>query len=141
MVYTFRAIGEGHRLTCIVLATTPDLKARGGDATFCGQTIQRAADGLVQWLTVPGTMKSLELRLIHATAASPHRLADGCRLDAAHVLETYLLTDLLGPEGLQQLFKFAAEGELPLDEVLEMVKRLHTPDYERLEHIISEDML
>lgn len=108
------------------------------------ETIQIAADGLVQWVTVPGIVRSLALRLIHTAAASPHGPADGCCLDAAaNVLETYLLTDFLGPAGLQQLFEFTADGELPLDEVLEIVKRLHTPDYEykRLEHIISEYML
>jgi hypothetical protein len=40
------------------------------------------------------------------------------------------LNSFLGTDGLMLLLSMLAEGDLPKEEVLEMIKRLHIPGYE-----------
>jgi NCAIR mutase (PurE)-related protein len=47
------------------------------------------------------------------------------------MLQDAALEDFLGADGLTDLLELLSRGELPQEQVVEMIKRLHTPGYER----------
>jgi hypothetical protein len=102
----------------------------------CGQPINAAEDGYVEWLAFNGGARNLHL--VHHSPASPRRPNGDCyfdeeaerRRDGATV-RSLSLTDFLGPNGLMQLLILLSEGELPKDEVIEMIQRIHIPGYEQ----------
>jgi hypothetical protein len=103
----------------------------------CGELIQRAEDGWVEWLSTHnehGNSHGRGLRLVHHLPASPHH---SCQYDEdeefrrdGSILMALPLEQFLGPDGLMLLLSKLARDELPKDEVLEMIKRLHIPGYE-----------
>jgi hypothetical protein len=47
------------------------------------------------------------------------------------MLQDAALEDFLGDDGLTDLLELLSRGALPQAQVVEMIKRLHTPGYER----------
>jgi hypothetical protein len=104
----------------------------------CGQRIAHPKDGWVEWLVRFEGPQSVGkgLRLVHHRPASP--LIGGCQyherqefaLDRSTVHDLPL-ESFLGDNGLTRLLALLAEARLPQAEVIEMIKRLHTPGYER----------
>jgi hypothetical protein len=109
----------------------------------CGHPIQTVEDGWVEWLNgmtderSEGTLH--ELRLVHHRNASPHReRATACYHDEDEWFRTnrYTVADLplscfVGPDGLVTLLAWLADKRFAdPNQVLEMIKRLHVPNYE-----------
>lgn len=119
------------------------LLTRGPETTrwycdTCGQAIRHPRDGWVEWLVPyesPGRI-GRGLRLVHHLPASP--LPQGCQYDQEQesqrdqsMLHDVSLVEFLGHDGLTYLLEVLSRGELPQAQVVEMIKRLHTPGYER----------
>jgi hypothetical protein len=113
---------------------------KGWTCDECGEVIEKARDGWVEWLRAVGSEKKMGegLRLVHHLPASP-RKANGmaCQYDghAEYRKRNLMLADLplasmIGSDGLMKLLALLAQDYLPKDEVLEMIKRLHIPGYE-----------
>jgi hypothetical protein len=104
----------------------------------CGQAIRHSRDGWVEWLVRTEGERRIGrgFRLVHHQPASP--LPQGCQYDGGleyqrdqSVLADVALDDFLGHDGLTYLLEVLSRGELPQEQVVEMLKRLHTPGYER----------
>lgn len=54
------------------------------------------------------------------------------------MVEDLPLNSFAGPDGLMMLLRLLEEGRLPKGEVIEMIKRLHIPGYERARHYFAE---
>jgi len=106
----------------------------------CGEPIERVEDGWVEWILVTESddrCRGRDLRLVHHVPAGPRGGVHGCQFDGdaerdrdGGAVRDLALCHFLGPDGLMYLLSFIAEGQLPVTEVLEMVKRLHVPGYE-----------
>jgi len=110
----------------------------------CGARINIAADGCVQWVRLDREEGRVifELHLVHADNSRPPGDELKCTVDGANTIATYPLVGLLGATGLQRLFEFTANPNWPLEEVLEMMRRLHMEGYEaRRFHQVSFDDL
>lgn len=118
--------------------TNGDFKMEKWICDTCGGYINNADDGWVEWISLMSTGKSPSgrgLRLVHDHSSSPR--ANKCQYNSdveyrkdKGTLSDLSLEDFLGPDGLMRLLVFISENELPKDEVLEMIKRLHIPGYE-----------
>lgn len=108
----------------------------------CGEPIKKPADGWVEWVEVEdpesGRFVGRDLRLVHHLPASPRGPYRGCQFDKRKEnarnggsLSGFALPDFLGPDGLMRLLLMAHDGAVPLEQIIEMVKRLHIPGYER----------
>lgn len=107
----------------------------------CGQSIKSPEDGWVEWINFAAKhqRQSRDLRLVHHRPVSPLKDREhGCQFDGAAEFEKDhgLVADrsleaFLGANGLMNLLELIATRRLPTDEVLEMIKRLHIPGYER----------
>jgi hypothetical protein len=104
----------------------------------CGEAIRHAQDGWVEWLVRLEDSKPIGrgFRLVHHQPASPR--PQGCQYDSDQeyqrdrsTISDVPLTDFLGHDGLTYLLEVLSRGLLPQEEVVEMIKRLHTPGYER----------
>jgi len=105
----------------------------------CGEKIENAKDGWVEWITVTDgdDKEGRDLRLVHHMPASPRKQPPGCQHDESSefaedrgILSDMSLEDFLGPNGLMRFLVFIHKDELPKDDVLEMIKRLFIPGYE-----------
>lgn len=123
----------------------------------CGEIIQCAKDGCVQWATYrdkDGRLRGRGLRIVHHYTASP--LKDehehGCYLDHhpeftkdGGTLSDLSVESFLGPDGLTRLLSFLARDEIPAGEVVEIIKRIHIPGYEMarpyIERAVAEGMI
>lgn len=113
----------------------------------CGRPILRVEDGWVEWLNngnIDGREgASRSLRLVHQRLASPYAdRKNACYHDEDHWFRTerHTVADLplsrfMRPDGLVTLLSFLAEKRFSdSGEVLEMIKRLHVPNYEAARH-------
>ena len=109
----------------------------------CGQIIECAKDGWLEWLSCDSTknieQKSFGLRLVHDKPSSPrNNTENGCQYNGqiehqnhnAGVMDISL-EECLGNEGLLNLLEMIDKKELPIEEVSEMIKRLHVSNYEQ----------
>jgi hypothetical protein len=101
----------------------------------CGHLIETPEDGWVEWINLGPSKPGRDLRLVHRYGAGPRR--NGClhneQAEFARDEGTAADLDLpsfLGPDGLMRLLVFISQSELPIPEVLQMIKRLHIPGYE-----------
>ncbi|MEK7951643.1 hypothetical protein [Luteolibacter soli] len=117
-------------------AIPPPRKASTWICDSCREEIATIEEGWVEWLVrrVGDTWMGHGLRLVHHHSHSP---ASKCQYpqQAKHRPDDSVLLDLplkslLGPDGLMELLRMLAQGELPQAEVIEMIKRLHIPGYE-----------
>ncbi|MFP2930048.1 hypothetical protein ACLESO_33600 [Pyxidicoccus sp. 3LG] len=104
----------------------------------CGQTILHSKDGWVEWLVrgEAGERVGRGLRLVHHRPASPRPA--GCQYVEREELnrDGSILADLelesfLGADGLTELLSIFSRYNLPPEQVIKMIQRLHTPGYER----------
>jgi hypothetical protein len=105
----------------------------------CNGVINKAEDGGAEWLRVAdenGCWHSRGLRLVHRCGASPlgARRCDYHHFAAIRKHTVTLcerpLAGLLSHDGLMELLSMLNRREAPMDEILEMIKRLHIPGYE-----------
>lgn len=107
----------------------------------CGELIQEAEHGWIEWLS-RGPMeeppRGRGLRLVHHAEFSPIYDSGGCQyrpgvdfnVRGGEVIADGDLECYLGDDGLTRLLSLLARQEVPTEEILEMIKRLHTPGYE-----------
>lgn len=108
----------------------------------CGKKIKSVDDGWVEWLTsaAPGKGSAKGLRLVHKK---------GCQYSESkrhgYIVSDEPLTMLTGPDGLMLMLEMLHDERLPKEEVLEMIQRLHVPNYEaarpHLKAAIAEDVI
>jgi len=112
--------------------------SQGWICDTCGTLIKLPSDGRMEWLEfkIGGVSKGRGLRLVHHLSASPHKATStvGCY----SYVEAYSsglcdgeLSEFLGDDGLMFLLSKLANDQLPQDEVIEMIKRLHVSGYEK----------
>jgi hypothetical protein len=105
----------------------------------CGEPITNAKDGWVEWLTrdEDDVRIGRGLRLVHHCSAHVP-LDTRCQYNerVEHAADGSIVSDLplesyLGTTGLIDLLSLIAEKRIPVEEVLELIKRLHVPGYEQ----------
>ncbi len=115
-------------------------KFEGWFCDTCGNIIKKTEDGWVERIVfedLAGNLKGRNLRLVHNKSSSPRKSEHGCQFDGNYEfrkdrggIHDLPLKNFLGPDGLMLLLSLVAENRLPIQEVLEMIKRLHIPVYE-----------
>jgi hypothetical protein len=85
------------------------------------------------------------LRLVHKFVASTRGDNKRCQYDESiefskdrGVLADASLQEFLEADGLMRLLIFLSENELPKNEVIEIIKRLHIPGYEQARLFFKE---
>lgn len=108
----------------------------------CGELIESARDGWLEWLTDDDADGGQELhgrgmRIVHHVSSSPLGGNNGCyydeeraRREGASVSDTHL-DRFVGPDGLMRLLAMIAEQRVAASEVAVIIQRLHIPGYER----------
>ena len=113
----------------------------------CGETIATAEDGWVEWITYrdENGRRARDFRLVHHRPASPRR--NGCQFDEREefardkgTVSDLPLRNFLGMDGLNYLLCLIHEGEIPLVQLVEMIKRLHITGYEEARFFIKSAM-
>lgn len=109
----------------------------------CGKAIEKAGDGWLQWIeraSPTGERQMCDLTLVHHLLASPRKEthSHGCQFDddAEFRKDRGLTSDLqlsefCGADGLMHLLSLLEEPGSSRPDVLEMIKRIHIPGYER----------
>jgi len=112
----------------------------------CGNEIENINNGWVEWLSrrEGSEFVGRGLRLVHDYPSSP-RGVGGCQYNEKQEsdrdgsgLRDRGLESFVGPDGLMSLLEFLHDKELPDDEIMEMIKRLHVPGYESVKHCIND---
>lgn len=108
----------------------------------CGEFIQKPTDGWVQWKNDTADTQSWDLSLVHHFSASPLVGKSRCYFEEKpgskeHVRNMHL-EHFLGPDGLLRLIRFTEGTRFPLDEVLELIRRLNVPGYDVARQYQSE---
>jgi hypothetical protein len=106
-------------------------------------------EGWVEWLAaedVGGEPKVGGLRLVHRHNTRPgwlepydcqYNARDEFRKNCA-IVEGLALDRFVGPEGLMLLLSMIAERELPVQEVIELAKRVQIPGYEAVHELVYD---
>jgi len=115
----------------------------------CGQLVPDLLAGWVEWLAAEDTRgkpKVSGLRLVHrrdSGARSPEPY--GCRYNPRDefrknrgIVEGLALDRFAGPDGLMLLLSMIAERELPLQELIELAKRVQIPGYEAAYELVHD---
>jgi hypothetical protein len=107
----------------------------------CGKIIFKIEDGRVEWLVSDRRGKGhVEgLRIVHTRTSFTKREDNtGCRYDVhdefrhgRKIVEGLSLERFVGPDGLMLLLSFLAADAFPRNEILELIKRVQIPGYER----------
>lgn len=122
--------------------------SRGWICDTCGSPIKESSDGRIEWLECNDNgCTGKGLRLVHHISASPRKDV-GCytyTTTYAQGLNDREFVEFLGDDGLMLLLSKLTNRELPVDEVVEMIKRLHISSYEQarlhFDEAISEGVL
>lgn len=105
----------------------------------CGDVIEAAAHGWVEWLDRPATPGhprcGREVRIVHDRGHSPSD--QGCQYRAGADYNPReagvgdrLLAEFAGPDGPALLLEFLADGRLEREEALGLARRVLIPGYE-----------
>jgi hypothetical protein len=103
--------------------------SQGWICDTCGLPIKESSDGSIEWIECSnGRYKGKGLRLIHNISASPRKNIppNSCNAytEKHHQgLNDLPLSEFLGSNGLMLLLSKLTNSELPIDEVVEMIKR------------------
>lgn len=120
----------------------------GWTCSSCRQLITRIEDGWVEWLAGKGrhrttTLKGLHLVHQYANTTGQNGAQRSCRYDEHYqfkrrrnLVEGLPLARFVGADGLMFLLSLLADGELPLDELVELTKRVQIPGYERARKLL-----
>jgi hypothetical protein len=134
---------ESARILLVPLGAEPLSKEAALQTTrwycdTCAQAILHPADGWVEWLVRTDGVEEFGrgLRLVHPRPASP--LPQGCQYTEGEQLQRdhafprgMRLDPFLGTDGLTLLLALFSVWNFPQQQIIEMIKRLHTPGYER----------
>jgi hypothetical protein len=125
--------------------------ATGWKCGACGRLVTKIDDGWIEWLVSKsrkdnGRLKGL--RLVHTLAASPRRASPfGCRYDPQRkfkkdqsLVEGLSLERFVGPDGLMLLLSLVANGELPREDILDLIKRVQIPGYEQAMRVFQKGL-
>jgi hypothetical protein len=115
----------------------------------CGQLVPDLQAGWVEWLAAEDTRgkpRVSGLRLVHRRNTSARsREPYGCRYNARDefrknrgIVEGLALDRFVGPDGLMLLLSMIAERELPLQELVELAKRVQIPGYEAAYDLVHD---
>jgi len=106
----------------------------------CGRLIRPDDPGWVEWIAYEdenGKVRGRDLRLVHNNASLKHG-THGCQFDQRKEFrkdhgtpKDDSLEEFLGPDGLMRLIAMIRHKELPTQDVLTMMMRLHIPGYEQ----------
>jgi len=115
----------------------------------CGEVMPDLLAGWVEWLAAEDTRgkpKVSGLRLVHrgnVGRRSPESY--GCRYNPRDefrknrgIVEGLALDRFAGPDGLMLLLSMIAERELPLQELIELAKRVQIPGYEAVYELVHD---
>jgi hypothetical protein len=111
--------------------------SQGWICDTCGLPIKDFSGGSIEWLECSnGQYKGKGLRLIHNISVSPRKniSQNGCNayIEKHHQgVNDLPLSEFLGSDGLMLLLSKLTNSELPIDEIVEMIKRLHISGYEQ----------
>lgn len=145
----FRVLGRKIPTDCIMIKTLLERTATAGwRCASCEKLITSVEDGWVEWLVDgeddKGASTISGFRLVHHDqSAGAAGVRGGCRYHAGQefarhrsIVEGLPLARFVGFDGLMLLFSFISSGEMPLEDVLELSKRVQIPGYEQ-----SRDLL
>ena len=115
----------------------------------CGELVLDLQAGWVEWLAAEdakGTPKVSGLRLVHRRDASPRwREPEGCQYNRRDefrknrgIVEGLAFDRFEGPDGLMLLLSMIAERELPVQELIELAKRVQIPGYEAVHELVRD---
>ena len=100
----------------------------------CGEKIENANEGWLEWISyddAKGNRKGRNLRIVH------HGRSQRCMFDkdVEYKRDKGITSDghldwYLGPDGMMKLLAMASEAQIPTEEVLSVIKRIHVPAYE-----------
>lgn len=113
----------------------------------CGDLIEKPEDGYLQWLFDENLNRYEFIIVHHKTATSKE--GDGCYLHASGRLGDVSLKSVVGSNGLSYLLSFLDVGTYlepeyvgprvqNIREVVEIIRRLHTPYYEEARQYWSD---
>lgn len=125
------------------LRDSPGFGGTGWLCDKCGERIQTAHDGVLEWVNVSETDSHWEgprMFIVHHLLASP--LKDrpgryGCYISQDEQRRTLTTTSwghldqFLGADGLMRMLSMISAGSAPVTEVLDTIQRLHIPLYEQ----------
>jgi hypothetical protein len=115
----------------------------------CGEFVQDLQAGWVEWLAAAdakGKPKVSGLRLVHRRNTNP-RWPEPCRCrynsrdefkKNRGIVEGLALDRFAGPDGLMLLLSMIAERELPVQELIELAKRVQIPGYEAVHELFHD---
>ena len=122
------------------------MSALGWRCSTCVTLVTSIEDGCVEWLAGEDEQETTRLRglrLVHNLASSPRRGSQGCQYDRHRefhkdhsIVESLSLERFVGPDGLMLLLSFIAPQEMPMDDVLELAKRVQIPGYEQVRELL-----
>ncbi|MBW2202170.1 MAG: hypothetical protein JRF71_15300 [Deltaproteobacteria bacterium] len=111
----------------------------------CGQIIEKPEHGWVEWISLVGKKPGRNFRLVHHKPRSPNSGESGCQFNQAAefaedkgIVSDLPLTYFMGSNGLMSLLSMINQNDVPVDEVVEMIKRIHIPGYERARFYFKE---
>ena len=115
----------------------------------CGELVPDLQAGWVEWVAAEdakGKPKVSGLRLVHRrNTSSTFRGPSGCQYNPRDefrknrgIVEGLALDRFAGPDGLMLLLSMIAERELPLQDVIELAKRVQIPGYEAAYEIVHD---
>ena len=115
----------------------------------CGECVRDLQAGWVEWVAAEdagGKPRVSGLRLVHRDDTSPRPAApSGCRYNPRDefrknrgIVEGIALDRFAGPDGLMLLLSMIAERELPLQELIELAKRVQIPGYEAAYELLHD---
>jgi len=115
----------------------------------CGELVSDLQAGWVEWLAAEDTRgkpKVSGLRIVHRRNSTPRwREPFGCQYNPRNefrknrgIVEGLALDRFAGPDGLMLLLSMIAERELPVQELIELAKRVQIPGYEAVHELVHD---
>lgn len=134
----------------LVNVMTGDKSIRSGwRCDNCGELVPDLQSGWVEWIAAEdsrGKPKVRGLRIVHRVNTSPRwPQSHGCQYNPRDefrknrgIVEGLALDRFAGPDGLMLLLSMIAERELPVQELIELAKRVQIPGYEAAHELIRD---
>ena len=144
-------VGRALLIICDVVNVMPREESirSGWRCDSCGELMSDLQAGWVEWLAAEGTKgkpKVSGLWLVHRRSTSPRwREPCGCQYNPRDefrknrgIVEGLALDRFAGPDGLMLLLSMIAGRELPVQELIELPKRVQIPGYEAVHELIHD---